>query len=237
MFELLEWGRTIMSWFSGYRWLSSWWENLDFTYQIYFFIGFSATFVLFIQFLLNLVGIGDMDAVDAADMADVGDAADAADLEDAGAGSSYFTFRTVTGFFAGLGWGGVAAMDMGLSSAQSVLVALPMGLTFLFLTYGMLYFLVSFQASGTLDYENAVGKTAEVYTPIPANQNGSGKVKVKVQGRLKTIDAYNRGSQGLESHTRAEVVEQIDSNTVLVQPFGTGSSEDETESTPDENVS
>jgi hypothetical protein len=214
----IEWIETAMSWLSIYRWISNWWYTLDFTYQIYLFIGISATFILFIQFLLSLIGIGDIDALDAADAMDAADAADAGDAGDSG-GTGFFTFRTITGFFGGLGWGGVVAMDMGLSSPQSVIVSVPMGTIFLIITYGLLYFLHSFRASGTLNYKNAVGKIAEVYTPIPANRDGSGKVKVKIQGRLKTIDAYNGSSEGLESHARVEVIGQIDANTVLVEPF------------------
>ena len=43
--------------------------------------------------------------------------------------------------------------------------------------------------SGTMNVKNAVGRTGEVYIPVPAARSGRGKVSITLQGALREIDA------------------------------------------------
>lgn len=204
--------------------------RLDVAYPAYLVVGIASLTVMFFWMILNVLGFGTgTDALDAADAAEAIDAADAADgldavdAADAGdaadSSASVFTFRSILAFFGGFGWSGVLAMEFGLSVVQSFLVSIPVGLFFMLLTYGVLLFLLTMSASGSLDYANAIGETGEVYIAIPPNREGAGKVRVRVQGRLKTVSAYNASDTKAETHSRVRVVDQIDSSTLLVKPL------------------
>lgn len=205
-------------------------QDMNMTFQIYFVVGVVSLTVMVFWMILNVIGLGGgVDALDAADAADALDgvdamdgldAADAADAGDAADSSaSVFTFRSILAFFGGFGWSGVLAMDLGLSAGQSFLVSIPVGLFFFLLTYSVLLFLLSMSATGSLNYANAIGETGEVYIAIPPNREGTGKVRVKVQGRLKTVSAYNASDKKAETHSRVKVVGQIDPSTLLVKPL------------------
>ncbi len=212
--------------------LGNLWETVKggFAYTSYLVIGISSLTIMFFWMILNVLGFGSgtdsLDAVDAAEAiegADAVDGLDAADAADAGdaadSNASVFTFRSILAFFGGFGWGGILGMELGLSPIGSFLVSIPIGLFFFFASYGVLLFLLSMSASGTLDYKNAIGETGEVYIDIPPNRSGSGKIRVKVQGRLKTVSAYNASDIRAETHSRVRVVDQIDSSTLLVKPL------------------
>jgi membrane protein implicated in regulation of membrane protease activity len=206
------------------------------TYPAYFVVGVASLTVMGFWMVLNVLGFGaGTDALDAADAADALDGADAmdgmdaAEAADAGeamdSSASVFTFRSILAFFGGFGWSGVLAIELGLSAGASFLVSIPVGVFFMLLTYGVLLFLLTMSASGSLDYKNAIGETGEVYISIPPNREGAGKVRVQVQGRLKTISAYNASDQEAETHSRVRVVDQIDSSTLLVKPLSEVSSD------------
>lgn len=216
MITLYEWLDFLWSRFSLYWFIQEWWESLSFAYQIFFGIGLGASLILVFQILLQLIGIGDgfeaMEMVDAEGM-------DAADAEGGRSAVGVFSFRTITAFFAGFGWAGAIATDSGLTVVPSALIASATGMVFMGAVYGMLVFLLSLQTSGTVHYANAVGEVGDVYIPIPPNRSDPGKIQVKVQGRLRTISAYNASDIRLESHSKVKVIDQIDSNTVLVEPL------------------
>lgn len=205
----MDWLNGLLSLLGSSEFLWGLWGRLNWTYQIYLVVALVATLVLLIQMLLTMVGLGDLDALDAADAADSAE----------GVGGGFLGVRTITGFFGGFGWSGIVAMESGLSGPQSFLVSIPIGLLFLFTTYGILFLLKSLQTQGTLDYENAVGEVGEVYLPIPPNRSDTGKIRVTVQGRLRTVNAYNTSDQRLETHSRARVIDKIDDTTLLVEPL------------------
>jgi len=214
--------------------LKEFWQSVDvsFAYQAYLAIGVASLTVMFFWMLLNVLGFGGggealdaMDATDALDGVDAADGLDAADAAAAGgdaadATANVFTFRSILAFFGGFGWSGVLAMDSGLSAGASFLVSIPVGLFFFLLTYAVLLFLLGMSASGSLDYKNAIGETGEVYLSIPPNRSGTGKIQVRVQGRMKTVTAYNDSDREAETHSRVRVIDQIDASTLLVEPLG-----------------
>ncbi len=205
-------------------------KRVSVTYQAYLVLGIASITVMGFWILLNLLGFGAgtdaMDALDAtealegADAADAVDAADAAEAADAGdSTASVFTFRSILAFLGGFGWSGVLAIEYGIAPMSSFLISIPAGLFFFFMTYGVLVFLLSMSASGSLNYHNAIGETGEVYLSVPPNRSGTGKVRVRVQGRLKTVSAYNASDQEAETNSRVKVIDQIDANTLLIKPL------------------
>jgi len=204
-------------------------KRVSVTYQAYLILGIASITIMGFWIVLNLLGVGTgtdaMDAVDATealDGVDAVDGLDSADATEAAGGdstASVFTFRSILAFLGGFGWSGVLAIEFGVEPMSSFLVSIPVGLFFFLLTYGMLVFLLSMSASGSLNYRNAIGETGEVYLSIPPNRSGAGKVRVRVQGRLKTVSAYNASDKEAETNSRVRVIDRVDSSTLLVKPL------------------
>ncbi len=188
--------------------MSAWWGSLDSTLQIFYGLGIATGLILVVQTVLLLFGLdahGDMDVdVDG-------------NFEHDGGG--VLSVRTVTAFFAGFSWTGVAALQAGWSMPLAVVVATLVGAAFMAGVLLIMRAIYSLRASGTLDYANAIGAIGTVYLPIPAAMASTGQIEVMIQGRLCVVQAFTRSEQKLGNRVRVRVVEVLGINTLVVEPL------------------
>ena len=197
-----------------------WWSDLDIAHKVFYAIAVATSTLLLVQLVLSLFGFdGDAD----------GDFNTDADV-DHGAGIGVLSIRTVTAFFTGFGWGGVAALESGMGLMLSVLVALFAGTVLMAGVFFLMRALYALRYSGTLDYRNAIGEVGTVYLPVPAAMTGQGQVEVQVQGRLRVVQALTSADRTLPNQSRVRVVDTVDQQTLLVEPLHQPSSSAEEDS-------
>ncbi len=225
--------------------MNEWWSGLAVIQQVFYYIAVPFTLVLIIQSILSLIGLGghdadadadtdfDMDADSDFDMdtdADIDTDFDAdahvdmhMDMHGDGhdhtieaAGFRFFTVRGIVAFFCIFGWSGLAFFASGMQTLFSMLLAVLCGFAAMFIIGLMFYAVKRLQSSGNIQYSNAVGKTAEVYIPIPAKRQGKGKVMVMVQERLVEAEALSDEETMLKTGENVKVVGNI-SNTLIVK--------------------
>ena len=194
--------------------MEAWWAAMATPAQVFYGIAFVSTAVLLVQLALMFLGFGDFDAdVDT----------DGIDGHDGGLG--VLSIRSILAFLTGFGWSGALAYTSGLGLAASVLIALVVGGLAMSTVVVLMRFLYGLGEEGTLDYANAIGRVGSVYLPIPPAMAGVGQVEVQVQGRLRTVRAFTRGTERLENRQPVKVVGVVDQQTVLV--LGLDASEEE----------
>ena len=201
--------------------LDSWWNGLNLAYQVFYTIALATSLLLLLQLLMMLFGV-DSDGHDA----DFGGhfEADGGDIGHGDAGTNLISIRSLTAFFTGFGWGGVGALNAGWSTGTAILVALAAGVAFMGMVLGVVRALFGLQASGNVNYQNAIGQIGQVYLPIPARMQKPGQVEVLVQGRLAVVAAFTRADRRLENAERVRVTEVLDRNTLVVEPLEAASS-------------
>lgn len=192
--------------------MKEWWDSLSQMSQVFATVAIPATVVMVLQTILLFFGIGDGDDVEIAD--DVDDISSGA--LDGSDGLSLFTIRGIVAFFAVGGWTGIAVDNANGSEVLAIILSLLAGSAALFGIAYLFKFALKLQNNGTLSLENAVGKTGEVYIPIPANRGGTGKVMVTVQERLCELSAITSEDKELKTGEYIRVIEAIDEQTVLV---------------------
>lgn len=171
---------------------------------MFWVIAIVASAFLTIQILLLIFGVdmefdSDMD-VDASD------------------GGGFMSIRSLTAFFGGFGWAGVAARQAGWSGVPSLLVGIAVGLG-MFIVVGFLFVQARrLTSSGNLNYSSTVGSTGIVYLTVPPLRSGSGKVELNVSGRISVVSAVSDAEQPIPAKTRVRVTELIDQSTVRVEP-------------------
>lgn len=190
--------------------MNEWWHSLLLEQQIFYGIGLISLFVLICQVTMLMLGIGG-DALDV-DFSDVPDG-------DHGSGLGLFSLNTITAFFLGFGWTGVLAINSGLGLSISVVLALIVGLAVMFALYFLLINLVRLQHNGTLNYANAIGQTATVYSSIPADNTASGQVEVLIQSRSVIAEARQHSTQILKPGDKVLVKELVGRSTFVVEPL------------------
>ncbi len=187
-----------------------WWESLDTLRQIFMTVAVSSTLVMIVQTIMLLVGLGDGDGdVDSNGMLD-GDAGDG--------GLALFSVRGIVTMLAVSGWSGFALLET-IDELWAIIIAIVLGVLSL---VGMAYLMRAvyrMQASGNLDVENAIGKVATVYIPIPAKSTGSGKVTITLQEKYCEMDAITTNANKLTTGTYVRVVAVDGVGTLVVEPL------------------
>lgn len=228
------------------QWFSIWWEGLSTIQQVFACVAIPATVILILQTILLLIGIGghdadhgeidDHSALDAHGMDVDGDHDAALDDWDAdhdfdhdtdldshdgahhGAGVRLFTIRGLVAFFAVGGWLGIVLMDVGISAAVSVLIALIGGLAALLLVAVIIKWSLSMQETGNLTLKNAIAHTATVYIAIPPSRTGTGKVMLTLQEQYVELEAVTDYEQKILSGSQVQVTSIMNDHTLVVTP-------------------
>lgn len=194
-----------------------WWGELSEALRWFYAIAITTSVLMIFQLLLMVFGFdGDFDDGDAEATGD-------GDLR-------LLSVRTVTAFFAGFGWTGVAAIRNGSSLMTALLLAILVGSAFMGGVVVLMRALYSMRHSGTINYRTTIGEVATVYMRIPGGMESPGQVEVMVQGRLMVAQALTRSSEQISSQTRVRVVDVLSENTLIVEPLnggGTADSEEE----------
>ena len=225
--------------------MAQWWESLATLQQVFYYIAVPFTVVLFIQLIMTLVGLGgsgsdadadtdadfdtdadtdfDMDTdtdadfdVDADADADVDIDSDVESFEPGMmAGFKFFTVRGIVAFFCIFGWTGAALYSSGMHGVWVVLIAALAGFFAMFIIGLIFYAVKRLQSSGNIKYSNAVGKTANVYIPIPAKRSGKGKVMVTVQERLIEVEAMTDEEEKIPTGETVRITDSIGTTLIV----------------------
>ncbi len=194
---------------------------------------------LVLQLVLTLLGMSGGDDMDvdfsgggdmAMDGSDAMDASDSADGSDGQLGhhghSSYMShalrwisLKGIVGGLAFFGLFGLLGQSYDLPDSMSLGMALAGGIMVQFVITFAFRSLMSLRSDGAVNVRNAVGCTGTVYTPIPGERRGEGKIQIIIQNRTEEFLAQTTGAT-LSTGTPIKVVEVLGENLMLVKPVG-----------------
>lgn len=106
-----------------------------------------------------------------------------------------------------------------MANIYATLAAIAGGAAAMFGVHFLMRTLYRLGADGKLHIRNAIGRTATVYVPIPANNEGSGKIQIRIQGRLAEFLAVTNGAQELKTGEVVRVTGVVAGSTVRVEPL------------------
>lgn len=190
--------------------MADWWNSLTELQHIFAFIAIPATLVLIVQTVLLFFGIGDGDDFDI-------DGDGIPDIETGDDGLTLFSVRGIIGMLCIAGWSGITFIDLGLSDILSVFLAIVCGGLTLFGIAYLMKAVLKLQSNGNIQLGSAVGKTGQVYIPIPANGSGRGKINLVVQDRFIEVEAVTQSSEPLRTGETVRVVSTDDMGLVMVE--------------------
>ena len=180
------------------------WTDFSLLAKILFCTGLASTAVLLIQIILLIIGFAagsfDVDGVDTDFDGDVS----ADDLS--GSGVGWFTVKGLVAFFSIGSWTGFAMAVSGCHEALTICISILTGVIAL-VGVGLLYRAMNkLQSNGILNLKNAIGKEAEVYLTIPANNSGVGKDTLEIQDRLIEANARTNKECSIPTGSTVKVI-------------------------------
>ena len=185
--------------------LATWWQALGGAEQLFWAIGLISNALFAVYLLMQFAGGHDTDIHDT-------------DVPDADAGFTILSLRSLLAFGMFMGYTGVVALRLGGGWFTALAAGVAAGVLAAWLAWRLLRLILRLQSSGTLDMQNAIGQTGEVYLAIPAGMQGAGKVMVEVQGALREMDAVSEEAS-IPNGQPVLVVGLTDEGALIVQPF------------------
>ncbi len=135
---------------------------------------------------------------------------------DGAASFHIFSLHGITGFFMMFGLVGLAmSKQSNLSAAISVLGGLVAGVITMWIVAKIFMSMKKLQSDGTLNLRNAVGQEGTVYLNIPAE--GTGKVQVVVQERLKIFNAVSAKKEEIKTGENIKILKVVSGNIFVVE--------------------
>jgi len=128
------------------------------------------------------------------------------------------SFRTVVAALTFFGLAGLASLSGSMSGPITLLIATAAGAAALYGVHFLMQSLYRLRTDGTVQIHRTMGERGTVYVPIPANNEGLGKIQIRTQGRIMEYAARTRGPNKLKTGTTVEVVEILSPMTVEVEP-------------------
>ena len=173
---------------------------------------------LLLQLLMMFIGSdegGDIGDVDGGFDGDI----DSGDINGHASSSLFFeifSLRTVASAVTFFGLVGMAVLRSGGTESQAISFGAIAGMASLYGVYWIYKQLYRLQSSGNQNIQNAIGLPAQVYIPIPAANQGRGKVQFQMQGRIVEYQAVTDDDVKLATGEHVYVHQVVNADTVLV---------------------
>lgn len=189
--------------------ISNWYSALPSILQLFWGCAIVSSFVFLVQAILTLLGMdGDSDF----DL----DASTSSDTMDLGGGLSLFSVRSFVNFFVGFGWAGIAFYSLIPQTWLLYVIAAVIGCFFVWLYFFIRRQTMRLQSDGSINVKKCIGSHCDVYLRIPAENSGTGKVQISINGSIHEYSAVTKGAL-LPSGSRARVVDVMDNDVFVVE--------------------
>lgn len=213
-----------------------WWNHLDIVLKILYCMAIPATLIFAIQTILSILGgfeggegvdFSDTSGIDFDNAPNIGEISDAvdsgSDFDHSGDGGhpsdfsimSMFSLQGIVTFLMVMGWTSIASIAVGTRPLISIFMGIIFGFAAMFAVAKLIHSSRRLTEDGTLNLRNAIGSTARVYIPIPAEGLGEGKVTMNLQGRYIEGEAISTGHKTLTTGTMVRVTDLRDNIFVV----------------------
>lgn len=189
--------------------ITNWYSALPSILQLFWGCAIVSSFVFLVQAILTLLGMdGDSDF----DL----DASASSDTMDLGGGLSLFSVRSFVNFFVGFGWAGIGFYNLIPQPWLLYVIAAVIGCFFVWLYFFIRRQTMRLQSDGSINVKKCIGSHCDVYLRIPAENSGTGKVQISINGSIHEYSAVTKGAL-LPSGSRVRVVDVMDNDVFVVE--------------------
>ncbi|WP_028663843.1 NfeD family protein [Runella zeae] len=183
-------------------------ENAEPFVKGLWYITLPATLIFLIQTIMTFVGSDASDGLDADFDGDLSHTSGPLQL---------FTFRNLIHFLLGFGWTGLGFYELIPNKPLLVLVSCGVGVGLVMLFFFIIKQIRRLNQDNTMRLDNAIGKTAQVYLTIPAQQKSHGKVHISLQNTLRELDAVTSQDFPIPTGASVKIVGTTAAGALLVE--------------------
>ncbi len=179
--------------------------NLDPLLKTFWYLAIPVSVIFLIQTIMTFIG-------GAAESMDVDFSAE---MDGNDTPFQLFSLRNLINFLLGFSWTGISFYTTVSSKLFLIIFSILVGFLFVYLFFIIIKQMQKLAEDNSFKIENTIGKTAEVYLPIPAHKSGKGKVMISVNGAFHELDAMTAHDR-IPSNAIVRVL-AVDSNILIVE--------------------
>lgn len=176
--------------------------------QFYWYLAVGISVIFIIQTVMTFIGMDSHSGVDA-------DFDGNLDIADADHPFQLFSLRNLISFLLGFGWTGASLYSAIPNKIVLTIVAFAVGTLFVAVFFLIMKSLMKLAEDNSFNIKDTIGKTADVYTTIPPNKSGRGKVFISIKGTVHELDAITTNNNSLTIGMLVKVTE-IEGNLLVV---------------------
>ncbi len=136
---------------------------------------------------------------------------------DTDVGFKLLSLQGITAFFMMFGLVGLATFHSGWSVLLTLFAGTVAGLFTVWVISYQFAMMSRLQSQGNINLRNAIGEVGTVYLTLKAN--GSGQVRVTVQGALKIFTAVAADKKKIATGAKVRVTDVVSGNTLVVEKY------------------
>ena len=179
--------------------------NLDPLLKTFWYVAIPVSVIFLIQTVMTFIG----GAAESMDIDFDGD------IDGQDTPFHLFSLRNLINFLLGFSWTGISFYTTVSSKLFLIVFSILVGFLFVYLFFLIIKQVQKLAEDNSFKIENTIGKTAEVYLPIPGNKSGKGKVMISVNGAFHELDAMT-ANERIPSNAIVRVL-AVDSNILIVE--------------------
>lgn len=184
-------------------------SSMETIQEIYWYIAIGASIIFIIQTVMTFMG-ADADSGIDADFD--------GNLDSSDAPFQLFSLRNLINFLLGFGWTGATLYEAFESKFAVGVLSTLVGLLFVTIFFIIFRALMKLAEDNSFKIEETIGKTGDVYTTIPAEANGKGKILISVRGSTHELSAITNNKDNIMAGTLVKVT-SIDNGILTVSPI------------------
>ena len=161
-------------------------SSMDTYLQGVWFIAIPVSIIFVIQTVMTFVGANASDGL-AADFD--------GDFSGEDAPFQLFSLRNLVNFLLGFSWTGISFYELIANKITLIIFAVLVGCLFVYIFFITVQALMKLAEDNSFKIEETLGKTAQVYIPIPEHLSGRGKVTLSIRGSFHELEAVTEGDR------------------------------------------
>ena len=182
-------------------------NDLEPLLRTFWYIAIPVSLIFIIQTIMTFAGGDTMDGVEA----DFD-----SDLTDTDAPFQLFSLRNLINFLIGFSWSGISFYHYISNHWLLIGISFLIGSLFVLLFFLVIRQVTKLAEDNTFKLESTLNKSGEVYTNIPGEMNGMGKILIAINGSTRELPAATR-EDSIKQGTLVEVIEIKNKNLLIVK--------------------
>lgn len=140
-------------------------------------------------------------------------------IPDLNSGFQFFKLKNCLAFFTIFGWVGIASLYQGFDLIFTLIISFISGIVMMFVMTSLFYYVKKMTEGGTLEYKNDLNSKGEVFIEVGKLRTKVGKVKIKVQGMVKEVEAITDFEHDIKVGTLIQIVSVNENGILIIKPL------------------